>query len=150
MKIMYRQLENSHADDINKLQNEWVKENITYGYCADSYDEIINYDKEYCYAAIDGEKVIGYVTAETCVNDGIEYMNVFPKGAKFLQVNDLYVCKEYRSNSIGERLLSLVEEKAKENNIEHFYISSATKDAEAVRRFYQRNGYQIWTTVFFK
>ena len=44
----------------------------------------------------------------------------------------------------------IVKEKAKENNIEHFYLSSATKDAEAVRRFYQRNGYRIWTTVFFK
>ena len=84
------------------------------------------------------------------VNDGSGYMNVFPKGADFLQVNDLYVSPAYRSNHIGEKLLSLVEEKATENNIEHFYLSSATKDAEAVRRFYQRNGYRIWTTVFFK
>ena len=57
---------------------------------------------------------------------------------------------DYRNNSIGEKLLTIVEEKATGNGIQHFYISSATKDAEAVRRFYQRNGYQIWTTVFFK
>ena len=148
--IIYRQFEKNYADDIYKLQNEWVKENITYGYYADSCDEIIDYNKEYCYVAIHEKQIIGYVTAEMRVNDGSGYMNVFPKGADFLQVNDLYVSPAYRSNHIGEKLLSLVEEKAKENNIEHFYLSSATKDAEAVRRFYQRNGYRIWTTVFFK
>ncbi|MDD6526369.1 MAG: GNAT family N-acetyltransferase [Oscillospiraceae bacterium] len=148
--IIYRQFEKTYADDIYKLQNEWVKENITYGYYADSCDEIIDYNKEYCYVAIHEKQIIGYVTAEMRVNDGSGYMNVFPKGADFLQMNDLYVSPAYRSNHIGERLLSLVEEKAKENNIEHFYLSSATKDAEAVRRFYQRNGYRIWTTVFFK
>ena len=148
--IIYRQFEKTYADDIYKLQTEWVKENITDGYYADSCDEIIDYNKEYCYVAIHEKQIIGYVTAEMRVNDGSGYMNVFPKGADFLQVNDLYVSPAYRSNHIGEKLLSLVEEKAKENNIEHFYLSSATKDAEAVRRFYQRNGYRIWTTVFFK
>lgn len=150
MEITYRPFENTDTKDIIKLQNEWVKENITYGYQADSVDEIVNYNKEYFYVAIDGGRVVGYVTAEICVNDGLGYMNVYPKGTKYLQVNDLYVCSDCRSNRIGEKLLSLVEEKAKENNFQHFFISSATKDAEAVRRFYRRNGYQIWTTVFFK
>lgn len=150
MEMLYRPFENTDAKDIVRLQNEWVKENITYGYQADSYDEIINYDKEYFYVAIDGGRVVGYVTAEICVNDGDGYMNVFPKGAKYLRVNDLYVSAEYRNNNIGEKLLRLVEEKSKENRTQHFYISSATKDAESVRRFYQRNGYQIWTTVFYK
>lgn len=150
MEITYRPFENTDTKDIIKLQNEWVKENITYGYQADSYDEFINYDKEYFYAAIDCGRVVGYVTAEICVNNGNGYMNVFPKGEKYLRVNDLYVSADYRNNSIGEKLLTIVEEKAKENNVGRFFISSATKDAEAVRRFYRRNGYQIWTTVFFK
>ena len=150
MEIKYRPFENTDTKDIIILQNEWVKENITYGYCADSDDEIVNYDKEYFYVSLDGGRVVGYVTAEICVNNGSGYMNVFPKGAKYLRVNDLYVSTAYRNNSIGEKLLTIVEEKATGNGIQHFYISSATKDTEAVRRFYQRNGYQIWTTVFFK
>ena len=150
MNITCRPFENTDADDIIRIQNEWVKENITYGYCADIVDEIVNYDKEYFYLAVDNNRVIGYVTAKICINDGLGYMNVYPKGAQYLQVSDLYVCSDYRNNRIGEKLLSLVEEKAKENHVQHFYISSAAKDAEAVRRFYQRNGYQIWTTVFFK
>lgn len=150
MSITYKQFENTDVWDIIRLQNEWVKENITYGYCADSFDEIVNYNKEYFYLAVDGGQVIGYVIAEICINDGDGYMNVCPKEEKYLRVNDLYVCSDYRNNRIGEKLLSFVEEKAKENHIQHFFISSATKDADAVRRFYQRNGYQIWTTVFFK
>ena len=64
MEIKYRPFENTDTKDIIILQNEWVKENITYGYCADSVDEIVNYDKEYFYAAIDGGRIVGYVTAE--------------------------------------------------------------------------------------
>lgn len=150
MEITYRQFQDAYTNDIINLQNEWVKENITYGYCADSGDEIVNFDKEYFYAAFDSGRTIGYVTAEVRVNDGGIYMNIFPKGEIFLQVNDLYVSADYRNNNIGEKLLSLVEEKAKENNIQHIFISSAAKDADAVRRFYGRNGYRIWTTVFFK
>lgn len=150
MEITYRQFENAFTADVIKLQDKWAKENITYGYCADSYDEIVNYDTEYFYVAIDSGQVVGYVTAEVCVNNDNGYMNVFPKGEKYLRVNDLYVSADYRSKHIGEKLLTIVEEKAMGNGIQHFYISSATKDAEAVRRFYQRNGYQIWTTVFFK
>ena len=150
MEITYRPFENTDAKDIVRLQNEWVKENITYGYRADSYDEIIGYDKVYFYVAIGCGRVVGYVTAEIRVNDGDGYMNVFPESENYLRVNDLYVNADYRNNNIGENLLTIVEEKAKENNVGHFYISSATKDAEAVRRFYQRNGYQIWTTVFYK
>ena len=77
-------------------------------------------------------------------------MNVFPLNTEHLQVNDLYIAPAYRSKSIGAELLRMVEEKAKKNGIEHIFLSSATIDAEAVRRFYEKNGFKIWTTTFFK
>jgi 8-oxo-dGTP diphosphatase len=65
-------------------------------------------------------------------------------------VNDLYIDKKYRGRRIGEKLLALVEQKADKSNVQHIFISSATKDADAVRRFYQREGYGVWSTSFYK
>ena len=150
MSITYKRFENCYVKTIANLQKQWESEAITYGFIADSDDDILAYNRDYFYIALDGENVVGYVTGEVKTNDKDIYMNVFPKDAKYLQVYDLYVAPAYRSKSIGAELLTIIEEKAKRNGIEHIFLSSATIDAEAVRRFYEKNGFKIWTTMFFK
>lgn len=150
MKITYKQFEKCYSKAVANLQKQWQSEAITYGFIADNEDEILTYDKEYFYIALDGETVVGYVTGEVKSNYKDSYMNVFPMDAKYLQVNDLYIASAYRSKSIGAELLTIVEEKAKKNGVEHIFLSSATIDAEAVRRFYEKNNFHIWTTTFFK
>lgn len=150
MSITYKQFENCYVKAIANLQKQWESEAITYGFIADSDDDILAYNRDYFYIALDGENVIGYVTGEVKVNDKDNYMNVFTMDAKYLQVYDLYIAPAYRSKSIGADLLEIVEEKSKENGVEHIFLSSATIDAESVRRFYEKNGFKIWTTTFFK
>ena len=150
MSITYKQFENHYAKSVANLQKQWQTEAITYGFIADSEDEIQSYDKEYFYIALDGETVVGYVTGEVKTNDKDNYMNVFPLNTEYLQVNDLYIAPTYRSKSIGAEFLTIVEEKSKANGVEHIFLSSATIDAESVRRFYVKNGFKIWTTMFFK
>lgn len=150
MNITYKQFENCYAKAVAKLQKQWETEAITYGFVADSEAEILTYDKEYFYIAFDGETAVGYVTGEVKANNKDNYMNVFPMDTKYLQVYDLYISPAYRSKGIGAELITVVEEKAKRNGIEHIFLSSATIDAEAVRRFYEKNGFKIWTTTFFK
>ena len=150
MSVTYKQFENHYAKAVANLQTQWQSEAITYGFIADTEGEISAYDKEYFYIALDGETVVGYVTGEVMTNNKDNYMNVFPLNTEYLQVNDLYIAPAYRSKSIGAELLTIVEEKTKANGVEHIFLSSATIDAEAVRRFYEKNGFKIWTTMFFK
>ena len=145
--ISYQPFNTSHTNGVLKLSQEWFRENITFGIIPDTAEDIASYKNEYFHVALNGEDVVGYITAE--IINGNEY-NLFPRGASYLRVNDLYIAKEYRSRGIGEKLLSIVEKKADENKVQHIYVSSATKDADAVRRFYQRNEYGIWTTIFYK
>lgn len=147
MNITYKQFTPEYTNAVLELQHTWVYENITYGVVNETKEDMLGYAKDYFYIAVDGEKVVGYITAEV-VGDN-EY-NLFPMGADFLRVNDLYIRKEYRGNKIGEKLLSLVEKKAYKNGLKHIFITSATKDADAIRKFYTQNGYGIWTTMFFK
>lgn len=150
MSITYKQFENCYVKAIANLQKQWESEAITYGFIADSDDDILAYNRDYFYIALDGENVIGYVTGEVKVNDKDNYMNVFTMDAKYLQVYDLYIAPAYRSKSIGAELLTIIEEKSKTNGVEHIFLSSATIDAESVRRFYEKNNFHIWTTTFFK
>ncbi len=147
MNITCKQFTREYTYTVLELQHTWVYENITYGVVNETEEDILGYINDYFYIAVEGEKVIGYITAEVVGNN--EY-NLFPRGADFLRVNDLYIRKEYRGNKIGEKLLALVEKKAYENGLKHIFITSATKDADAIREFYTRNGYDIWTTMFFK
>lgn len=150
MKITYKQFENCYAKAVSNLQKQWESEAITYGFIADGEDDILAYNRDYFYVALDDETVIGYVTGEAKANDKDNYMNVFLLNTKYLQVNDLYISPAYRSKNIGAKLITIVEEKSKANGIEQIFLSSATIDAEAVRRFYEKNGFKIWTTMFFK
>ena len=150
MSITYKQFENHYAKSVANLQKQWQTEAITYGFIADSEDEIQSYDKKYFYIALDDETVVGYVTGKVKINDKDNYMNVFPLNTEYLQVNDLYIAPTYRSKSIGAEFLTIIEEKSKANGVEHIFLSSATIDAESVRRFYVKNDFKIWTTMFFK
>lgn len=150
MNITYEQFENRYAKDVATLQNRWSDECITFGFYADDEEEILNYDKEYFYIALDGDTVIGYVTGEVKTNSSENYMNVFLENTKFLHIKDLYIIPDYRNKNIGAELLKKVEEKANNNAVKHIFLSSATMDADSVRRFYERNGFKIWTTTFFK
>jgi 8-oxo-dGTP diphosphatase len=145
--ITYRSYTPAHLDGVLRLSQEWFHEKITVGIMPDTAEDVASYENEYFHVALDDERVVGYVTAEVVEKN--EY-NIFPRGASYLRVSDLYAAKEYRSRGIGEKLLSSVEQRADENNVQHIFISSATKDVDAVRKFYQRNGYDIWTTSFYK
>ena len=150
MSITYKQFENCYAKAVSNLQKQWESEAITYGFIADGEDDILAYNRDYFYVALDDETVVGYVTGEVKTNGKDNYMNVFLANTKYLRVNDLYIAPDYRNKNIGAELLNVVEQKAKNNRVKHIFLSSATMDAESVRRFYEKNGFKIWTTTFFK
>jgi ribosomal protein S18 acetylase RimI-like enzyme len=146
-RIEYLEFSRKYMKNIIELENNWISENITYGLVRSYEDEISKNANDYFYIALDGEKVIGYIICEIIKRN---IYNIFPKDIDYLQVNDIYVLKEYRNEKIGEKLLKIIEEKAKSKGIGHILITTATKDAEIIRRFYERNGYKIWTQIFFK
>ena len=145
--MIYELMQKEHLLEIEKLQQDWQSENITYGLVAVTVDQISEAMTPYCLVAKDNGSVVGYLMAE--LRESNEYC-VFPKGVSFVDVSDLFVTPKYRSRGVGKELLNKCEEIARADGIEHMLLSSATKDAEAVRKFYTNNGYTIWTTQFFK
>ena len=147
MEIIIEKFSEKYLEEIMKLEEEWVNENITYGMIQNSKDNFLQLNKEYFYLGLYKNRVIGYIFCE--IVDKNQY-NIFPIEATFVNVTDLYVAKQYRNNKIGEKLLEKIEMVAKANGINHIFLSTATKDTEKVLKFYKRNGYNIWTTLLFK
>ncbi|MCL2194982.1 MAG: GNAT family N-acetyltransferase [Oscillospiraceae bacterium] len=140
-------MQTEHLNDIAQLQQEWAAEHITYGFVAGTPEQIAVDLSPYCYVLKDAQRVIGYLMAE--VRHDNEFC-VFPQGVDFVEVLDLFISKDYRSRGLGKVLLGQCEADARQNGLQHMLLSSATKDAEAVRHFYTSNDYTIWTTQFFK
>ncbi|MCQ6558955.1 GNAT family N-acetyltransferase [Paenibacillus mendelii] len=137
----------AYVPQMHQLQQIWAFENITYGVVTDDIADLTAAITPYCYIALNGDTVIGYLTAS--VVEANE-MNIFPRGGSFIRVDDVYILREFRSLGIGRQLLARCEQQAVQDGMNHFMVSSATKDAETVRKFYMNNGYHIWTTHFFK
>ena len=147
MNIIYKKFTEDCLDSVIELEKTWAKENITYGIEQSDRDMFLKINYDYFHLAFDENIVIAYIIGEIIEKN--EY-NIFPKEATYLRVNDLYVLKEYRNKGIGEKLLSKIENIAKNKGIKHIFISTATKDTESITKFYKRNGFKIWTTLLFK
>lgn len=145
--MIIEKMKAAHVETVEKLQQEWAQENITYGVAAGTQQQIAEAITPYCFVLKDEQKIIGYLMAE--IRKENEYC-VFPHGADFIEVHDLYIAKNYRSCGLGKELLCHCEKEAQKNGIKYVLLSSATKDAEAVRNFYTNNNYTVWTTQFFK
>jgi GNAT superfamily N-acetyltransferase len=119
MNITYKPFIPEYTDAVLELQHIWVYENITSGVVNETKEDILGYSNNYFYIAVDGEQVVGYINAEVV---GDNKYNLFPMGANYIRVNDLYIRKEYRGNKIGVKLLSLIEKKACDNGIKHIFL----------------------------
>ena len=133
-----------HLGQVLALSKKWEEEGITYGLvagCAESFDELD------VWTCLCGNRVIAYLSGAARVSRD---MCVFPQGAAIFEVDELYVDPEWRSRGIGGELFRYVEEDVKASGAGYLLLSSATKDADRIRRFYVQMGMDIWTTVFFK
>lgn len=137
----------AYFPQVQQLQQIWAFENITYGVVAGGIMELAAIINPYCYIALNEDAVVGYLTASLIEANEL---NIFPRGGSYIQVDDVYILQEFRSLGIGRQLLARCEQQAAQDGINHFMVSSATKDAETVRKFYMNNGYHIWTTHFYK
>jgi len=147
MEIIYKPLTAEHINELIELQKIWELENITYGLIHDDFEKFEQCINDYSFVALDGTDIVGFIDAE--IVHGNEF-NIFPNGSDYLTVNDLYVKADYRRHKIGAELLALCEVNAAKNGIINIFLSSATKDADAIRKFYTENGYKIWSTMFYK
>ena len=105
-------------------------------------DELNNENTEFYFAELN-EKIIGYLK----VNVGESQTEMKIKNA--LEIERIYVLKEFHGKKVGQILYDKAIELAKEKNLENVWLGVWEENPRAIR-FYEKNGFVAFDKHIFK
>jgi GNAT superfamily N-acetyltransferase len=77
-------------------------------------------------------------------------MAITPEGEPYLEIEDIYVHPDFRSQDIGGKLLERVFEIARQEGIDRFIVGTLSKETDRILKFYRSHGFTPWRIQFFK
>lgn len=104
-------------------------------------NELKNPDSEF-YFAKDNEKVVGYLK----VNFGDSQTEL--KDNLALEIERIYVLKDYHGKKVGQKLYEKAIEIAKEKAMEYVWLGVWEENHRAIK-FYQKNGFEVFDKHIF-
>ena len=125
---------NTEADMQQYLDEKLSIEKLT--------DELSNRDTAFYFAAINNN-VIGYLK----LNSGAAQTEL--KDGKSLEIERIYVLKDFHGKLIGQLLYEKAIEIAKQTNADYVWLGVWEKNQKAIR-FYKRNGFVEFDKHIFK
>jgi ribosomal protein S18 acetylase RimI-like enzyme len=134
------------------LYRQWEAEGITWGLTAETAADLRANLGPFFLVAERGGEIVGFV-AGRLRHAGAgppDNLAVFPVGAEYLEIEDVYVAPDARRAGIGSRLVQRVLGEARERGVDRSTVFSSTRDTAAITRFYERLGYRAWGVQFFK
>jgi GNAT superfamily N-acetyltransferase len=127
------------------MMKDWVTEDITWGQEVTARDYLDSRIGQYFLVAEYRSKIVGYTFGNIVASP----LAVFHDD-KYMNIEEIYVTPTERGCGIGSALLIALMKSAEEENVNQFYVFSGTKDQDRVVAFYERNGFQIWGTQFYR
>lgn len=137
-------LSEEEISQLIQLSIDWEKEEVTGGLRSNTKDDL----HLPMYLALDSNKIVGYIfghfyNRETKLWD-IEI------GTKCFDVDELYVAPNYRSQGIGKKLFSLLEEEVKKET-QYMTLGTSTYDYRRIFKFYINEvGMSFHSALFLK
>jgi ribosomal protein S18 acetylase RimI-like enzyme len=114
-----------------------MKDYIEYAFSHDKLtDEIHNPNSEFYFAVIE-EKAVGYLK----LNFGQAQTDL--KDNKSLEIERIYVFKEFYGKNVGQHLCNKAIETAEQKGLEYLWLGVWEKNPRAIK-FYEKNGFQTF------
>lgn len=126
--------ENSEENMTGYLENRFSTEKLKI--------ELNDENAEFYFAELNG-KIIGYLK----VNTGHSQTEIKDKNA--LEIERIYVLKEFHGKKVGQILYEKAIELAKEKNVEYVWLGVWEQNPRAIR-FYEKNGFIVFDKHIFK
>ena len=126
--------DNSEEDMQKYLEEEFSTEKLK--------TELIDENAEFYFAEL-GDNVIGYLK----VNFGQSQTEIKDKDA--LEIERIYVQKEFHGKKVGQILCNKAIELAKEKNVEYVWLGVWEQNPRAIR-FYEKNGFVAFDKHIFR
>jgi len=130
-----------------ELSELWVSECITYGLGANTVELMRNYIGDYFWVAEVDSEIIGYITGTIHESEGLA---VIEKGERYLEVDEVYVHPEYRSENIGHLMVEKLLQTAEDNGITRSIVYSASKQWQKIIGFYEKHGFKMWFVQMYR
>lgn len=118
-------------NDIVSLSQQWENEDISNGYLHNELTDIVG---NRIFVAVEENETLGYLFGKMKQAENIS--SIIPDNAKYFEIEEFYVKKDFRSQGIGRQLFDFVENQVKIDGSEYLFLNSATKNYKAVLRFY--------------
>lgn len=120
--------ENTEENMRDYLGNEFSSEKLT--------KELTDQNVEFYFAELNG-KLIGYLK----LNVGQSQTEI--KDEDGLEIERIYVIKEFHGKKVGQALCNKAIELAKERNLQYVWLGVWTENPRAIR-FYEKNGFVVF------
>lgn len=124
------------------LFERWVTEGETRGQAGPAPGDLETHLGPYFWVAVRDGEIVGfcYASARTSEGQGA----VLRDGERYVEIDELYVRPDLRSQGIGHALLDRVLEEAAARGVTRSLVYSASAEWDRVVRFYERSGYRMW------
>ena len=141
-------------EDLNavlRLERLWEKENIAYGdfnqMSWEMFDAVLGRDPAYFLVAASDAQVVGYIHGAVQRATPIE---ILPAQEPYVEIENIYVRPEFRSQKVGSALLERLLEVARHEGIQRFVVGTRSTQTDAILRFYRSHGFAPWSIQFFR
>ena len=138
-------------DAVIQLERRWEQEAIAYGdfnpMSREAYVAILERFPDYFLVAESAGGLVGYCHASVQRERPIE---VIPAEQAYVEIEDIYVLPDVRSQSIGGQLLEQIFAVARQAGIQRFVVGTLSKETDSILRFYRSHGFTPWRIQFFK
>jgi ribosomal protein S18 acetylase RimI-like enzyme len=145
--VTVRKANETDLSYVAKLSEIWVSECITYGLGANTEELLRNNIGDYFWVAEINSEIVGYITGSVHESDGLA---VIEQGEQYLEVDEVYVHPEYRSENIGHMMVDKLLEAAESNGITRSIVYSATKQWRKIIGFYEKHGFKMWFVQMYR
>lgn len=138
------------SDDVPtmvRLSEQWAAEGITRGQQPDPAEHFR--DSSYLLVADSDGVIVGFAQGEREVS-GPEHTAVLPVGTPYLDITNLFVIPECRSQQVGSRLVDELLARATADGVERAMVYSAATELDRVMAFYQSHGFHGWFVQLFR
>lgn len=126
--------ENSSKNMTEYLESAFTTEKLM--------SELTNMNSEFYFAEMEGE-VVGYLKVN--FNDSQTELKV----SNALEIERIYVLKEFHSKKVGQLLYDKAIEIAKNKNLKNVWLGVWEQNPRAIR-FYEKNGFKVFDKHIFK
>ena len=138
-------------DSVIALERQWEQEEIAYGnfnpMSREMYMAILERFPAYFLVAESNGQLVGYIHASVHHDNPVE---VIPAQEPYVEIEDIYVQPDFRSQDIGGQLLEHVFAIAQAAGVERFIVGTLSKETDKILKFYRSHGFTPWRIQFFK